>query len=465
MTRYGFRLAFTLAVFAVLAVAIITRPAKRLNDFDQIFYLNIAYDLRHHGVFSNSIFDDVDSTQAVPPSGMFFTPIYPLIVFAAGKLDSRFASTIDCTIEADSNHRDLATCDTYVLPLHIGHAIFLAIGVIAIALTGELIFARRRVFFLAGLLATAGVVVEAELFSFLMTESIAFCLFSVFGFALVRALKSSRPLAWAFAGAALGLGCLTRPSYLVLIPLTLVLMAAHALWFAPCTLRRSASHMTAFLVAVFIFIGPWLLRNAVSVGKLRFTEEYGSVTLIERFAYNQMTGREYALAFPFCVPVIGPALVNRFAGDDAMARFQWNHTGSFFELGRGRRNALIETHKRLDPIIGDLVRTEMQRDGWRYVATSIPLAWCGLWVSDIWSVVMLPLFAWACVSAARANRPLLLFYALPPLILVGVHGIVANHYPRYNLALIGPIAVGAAWVIVRGMNGWRRRKAITAGPA
>jgi hypothetical protein len=29
-----------------------------------------------------------------------------------------------------------------------------------------------------------------------------------------------------------------------------------------------------------------------------------------------------------------------------------------------------------------------------------------------------------------------------------VHGLVANHYPRYNLILIGPFSVAAAWMLL-----------------
>jgi hypothetical protein len=30
--------------------------------------------------------------------------------------------------------------------------------------------------------------------------------------------------------------------------------------------------------------------------------------------------------------------------------------------------------------------------------------------------------------------------------MLALHAVVANHYTRYNLILIGPFAVGAAWI-------------------
>jgi hypothetical protein len=61
------RIILALVAFGVLGLSIASQSAKRLIDFDQSFYTTIAYDLDRHGVFSNGIFDDVDSTVAVPP--------------------------------------------------------------------------------------------------------------------------------------------------------------------------------------------------------------------------------------------------------------------------------------------------------------------------------------------------------------------------------------------------------------
>jgi hypothetical protein len=78
----------------------------------------------------------------------------------------------------------------------------------------------------------------------------------------------------------------------------------------------------------------------------------------------------------------------------------------------------------------------------------VPLAWCGLWVGGAFSLLVLPLAAWGLMRAVRRRRWLLVAYAVPALVLVGVHGVLANHYPRYNLGLIGPMAVAAAWLVI-----------------
>jgi len=63
---------FGCIAFAVLSFMILNRPAWKLNDFDQPFYVTIAYDLDKYGVFSNGPFAPVDNTIARPPPGMFF---------------------------------------------------------------------------------------------------------------------------------------------------------------------------------------------------------------------------------------------------------------------------------------------------------------------------------------------------------------------------------------------------------
>ncbi|MTW15944.1 hypothetical protein GJ689_06955 [Rhodoplanes serenus] len=455
------RIGFGLLVLAVLATAITTRPAKRLVDFDQAFYLTIAYDLRHHGVFSSGVFDTVDSTRAVPPPGMFFAPLYPWLVAAAATVDPRFGRTLDCTIEANENHRDLATCEIYARPVLLLHALLLALAVLAIGRAAEIAGGSPRLFYAAGALAIVGFVAEADLLSFVMTESLSIAVFSLFGLTVVTALARWRCTDFVACGVALGLACLTRPTFLLLAPVMLAIIAA-ARWLPPSAGEPAAPaerpfwrSVTAFAVALAVMLVPWLARNAVSIGKLGFTEEYGSAALIERIAFNAMTLREALWAVPACLPAVGPPLVERLAGPEAHARFVYDTPNSFFWLGRNRRDALVAAHGRLDPVTGPIVREELIGALPRHLATSLPLAWCGLWVGRAFGLLLVPLAAWGLVRAVRRRRWLLVAYAVPALVLVGVHGVLANHYPRYNLGLIGPASALAAWAMADALA--RRR--------
>jgi hypothetical protein len=214
-----------------------------------------------------------------------------------------------------------------------------------------------------------------------------------------------------------------------------------------------------FLLAFLAVLAPWAVRNAVSVGKMGMTEEYGSVTLIERFAYDRMTLREFLLAFPYCLPKIGPGIVEHGFGADAMRRFEYERPHSFYAAGVAHRDALTARFTRLDPVIVDVIGTEMRDNWWRYLLVSIPLAWCGMWVGGWLGLAFIPLFAAACVVACRRSKPLLLVYAAPAVVLLALHAMLASFYTRYNLVLIGPFSVAAAWlfvsVLARGQAQWR----------
>lgn len=447
---FGTRLVFILCILAVLATAILTRSAKWMGDFDQSFYLTIAYDIDRYGVYSNGMFDDVNSVDAPPKPGMFIAPLYPLLVLAATKIDTRFSAAAKCSVEANHERRDRATCETYSLPMHLIHALLLTLGVLAIARSAELIFGSAT-FWLAGLFSTLALLPEAELFSFVMTESLTFSLFGLTMLALVRSWTSPGWRNFALAGALLGLLCLTRTAFVVLAPAMIVLIVVNARFSA----RRTPAWpgALAFAVCFGLVLVPWAIRNSISIGKFGMTEEYGAAALVERFAFNRMTPMEFALAFPYCLPGVGHCLIANTVGTAATDRFEWYTPESFFRIGRALRTELLAVHKKLDPVIGDIVRNEMKDNWWRHILVSIPLAWCGLWIGGWFGFFLVPAFVWAGVAAIRRRQPLFLLYAVPALTMLALHAGLANHYTRYNLILIGPFAAGAAWLIARWLSG------------
>ena len=308
-------------------------------------------------------------------------------------------------------------------------------------------FRRSATFPAAGLCVLVGLAFEASAFSYIMTESLIFAIYSVFMLVIVLAWRSGHYGHFILGGVLLGLLCLTKPSYLVLFPVVAALSFVYLYWLANPRRLNAPGCVLAFGLAFGCVVGVWVARNVVSVGKFGFTEEYGAVVLIEHFAYNDMTLRELFQAFPYCTPGLGDIIFDPVYGTDSMHRFTYHTDGSFFHVGRGRRDALVAQYGRLDPLISSIIRDEMRDDWWRQLLVSIPLAWCGLWAGWLSSLVLVPLFAWACVRTARSRQPLLLFYAAPAVVMLGLDALIGNHYTRYNLILIGPYAVGAASIM------------------
>jgi len=453
------KLLFGCLAFAVLSLTILSRPDWKLLDFDQGFYVTIAYDLDKHGVFSNGPFAKVDSTVARPPPGMFFGPLYPTLVLAAMKLDPRFAAAVRCAVEADRGHRDQGTCEAYALPMRLLNAFLLALGLIAVAGAAEIIVGRRSAFLVAGLSALAAAAVECNIFSYVMTESAIFAIYSVFSLQMLLAWKTGQRRYFIFAGTLLGLLCLTKPSFVILFPVIVVLSLLWGYRFSKAAPPHTGARLLGFSLAFAIVLGAWAGRNAISVGKFGLTEEYGAAALIERFAYDDMTLREALQAFPYCLPGVGDLAFDRVYGTDSMHRFVYHTPGSFFYAGRGQRETLLQQHERLDPIIGGIALDEMRARWWRYLLTTLPLAWCGMWAGWLISLILIPVFVIACVRAFTTGQPLLPLYAAPAFTMLALHAAVGNHYTRYNLILIGPYAAGLALLVAAW---WEHRRGIEA---
>jgi hypothetical protein len=157
--------------------------------------------------------------------------------------------------------------------------------------------------------------------------------------------------------------------------------------------------------------------------------------------------------------VIGDLLFDKVEGTDSMHRITFHTEGSFFHVGRNERDALVAQHGELDRLIGSIAWHEMTTNWWRYLLTNIPLTWCGMWPGGAVTLLLLPMFVVSVGRTVRAHEPLLLFYAAPAIIMLLMHAAVGNHYTRYNLILIGPYAIGTAWIICSALPyaRWRLR--------
>ena len=74
-------------------------------------------------------------------------------------------------------------------------------------------------------------------------------------------------------------------------------------------------------------------------------------------------------------PGIGDLAFDLVYGTDLMHRFVYHTRGSFFHVGRERRDDLVREYGRLDPLIGGIARAEMRTVATRMPRASSPGAW------------------------------------------------------------------------------------------
>ena len=256
---------------------------------------------------------------------------------------------------------------------------------------------------------------------------------------------------------------LARPSFLALAPLFIVLFLAQRWPF-----RRDAipvARIALFALCFGLTLLPWATRNAISVGKFGLTEEYGPQQIVERMGFNTMTLREGLMAFPAALPQVGVSMTGALFGTEGMRRFGWSEPDGFYVTGMERRHRLIAEHGRIGPIIVPLVLAELRENWWKWILTTIPIAWCGLWVGQLWGLLLIPVFAGVAASAIRRGSSLFLLYALPALAMGLLHGALANHNVRYNIGFIGPISVAATFAVLAVAYRWRRKREADDAPA
>ena len=100
-TRLATRIGLFILALVTLGALIVSKPTRTLQDFDEPFYVTLAYDFDRYGVFSNGPFSGIDDIATAPPAGMFFGPIYPALVAAVMKLDPRFDDQHEDAINRD----------------------------------------------------------------------------------------------------------------------------------------------------------------------------------------------------------------------------------------------------------------------------------------------------------------------------------------------------------------------------
>ncbi len=427
-----------------------------LTDFDQIFYISIAWQWLEFGVFGNGIFGGDPGSLLPPPPGMFLGPLYPAIVAAGMWLDAPFREAAACVV-AGLGSAEPANCARISGPMRLFHAAFLAAGLSFLFLASQRLTGRLWAALLSVLMAVPALLVYRRLFGYVMTESLGFMLFGGVAWGVVMVMQRGRVGMALGCGLLLGLLVLVRPSHIILVPCLMVLFAATGL---RAGVRRAI--LPACLLLGYLAVTlPWAARNAVQVGHFGLSQGYGAAVLMERVTYNRMTGREWALGWIYDLPDFGDALARRLAGDAAIARLDWARAGSLYDQGTQRRAEAFGDYRGMLPSTGEMLR-EMAADPLWHGMVTLSFIWRGFWVGQYWMFGVLLALPLAMGAMRRSISPgAVLAYAALPILMLVAHAGASINQVRYNLALIYPgglVLAFAAMGLAQGLDRFRSRQ-------
>ncbi|MBE7210830.1 MAG: hypothetical protein INR65_07400 [Gluconacetobacter diazotrophicus] len=469
---------------AILVLAVLgglwsrTEPAP-LGIYDQPFYLGIAFDLVHHGRFTDGYRfarSGPGGASGERPSSMRFTPLYPALLAAGAVLDPAMRADMDCLVSTGGG----AGCGRHATPVRVLQFLLCCATGWLVWWQARLCTHRNRTAFLAlGLFLLAAPTLLRSVDT-LMTETATLFLCVAAEAAALRAWcaasgrgdrqgdrQGDRPgdrQGWVALGLVLS-GILSALATLCRPGLEPVCLLAALLGAAASLRRRTAgSDRHRFARSAWLFgagyaaaLLPWLIRNALVCGRFSLTFGYASHTFVQRLSFDGMTPRELELAFVCWLPD-GSGLGTLLSGSRTCDRFGWDdHPGSFYSIGLGPMlDSTLRAAGGWDHHATYLVRTFLLADpvrqiGWHLLVT-LPLLLRGMAVNHWWGVILgavcIGATARALVRRGEFDRRFLLV-ALPPLALLALNAGVAVNQPRYNLLLLLPFAVAGARLLDR----------------
>ncbi len=472
-TRAGFRRSLVLFHVLVLVSLLAVQFRAGIVPFSHMAALEHDETLHvHHAL---SVFHGSPFTSL---SEGWIAPLYPVWLAALMHIDPAFRDFLECALE----HERLPATQAEAIcrPLgNIGYHAQAALGTIGMALVwiaGWIASGRLSVGHLSALIALVAGQYAADTTSF-MTEVLVIPLFAGVNVCLAWLLVgggTSRRNAIVATGCGIMLGALilTRPPYEYLLPALLFVVGALILWNRH-RLRAHAVALACILGFASLCVAPWLTHNYRVNGFVGVTSGYGSVVLVERLGYNEMSWRQWTAAFLYWTRGMDSRLFTRLFGQETRRYF--DGADQRMRIGEAIRAELADSGVPKEDQLAFLM-ARVRDNLPKHLAVSVPLAWKGMQPYNRGgeqavrrpSIIPNPWFSIACwlllifgfVRGSSRNRGALAALAFCPVVILTIHALVSLNHFRYNIGLVTPLSVGAAlpivWFIDSASNRLRR---------
>ncbi len=401
-------------------------------------YLDAAYHIVHHATFSEQ-----PTSRAVPPA-VGREPGQALFLAMLMAVDPDFAQfKPECL-------SDGASCDAKI------YRIASWANLALIVLTGVTMALVARMVLHS---AAMGVVCGGYLLLNLqlnkgwvdpMSDRLAMWLVSLSMLAIAWAWRGDRTWRWSLAGLALAALTLTKAVFLFYGIAVAGCAIAVALVGSGVRTRILAG-LAAGAVVYVALVGGWMLRNETITGEFRLTDARSFIVLNTRVVFDDMTAEQYAAAFVYWTRGPGNGLARRWFSPAAVAAFDLEQPGGFYDRGQNGYGPLVaETmrtrqvdHAQATKIVDRQLVDEILERPVTHILTTIPLFYRGIWI-DEFIVIGLPALLLALWTATRQRDGLRLLLLSTGVFNLLFYALCSLNIPRYQMTAMPAIALAAA---------------------
>ncbi len=435
-----------LAVMIVCFLAGLFYITDRTPEADENVYMSQALTLYKYGVFGV-----VDKNTGIPEPGARVAPLYPAMLAGIMFIDKNAAVSADCHLASPGN--DARNCPDDFFTIKIFQLILLSFFFGYIWYLLVKIFASRSFAYLVSAL----LLLSGTPFYFVdhyLTESLYLAPAFIFLLTLSIAILQKDLKYTAISAGFLALVALTRPTYLYLFYLLILIFPVMYLfsrkYFSDS--RHFINFNLVFIVVFALVVGPWVIRNNLDFDKISITVGYSDKPLSTRIAHNDMTNKEYLAGWIYYLPDFGDSLAEKIFGYETVQRLGFGNPQSFYPVGREKIIQRLNTEmnatdspKSYSSRLDALLKIYVYPDVLNHAKVTLLMAWRGFFVEKYFGLLGLFFLIWAVVGGIK-NQHAHYFHLLilPPLVLLFFQAGISVSIPRYNLILLLPLSIAIA---------------------
>lgn len=416
----------------------------RPDSGDAREYLELAYNIYHHGVFADR------AAEMSPQPTLGREPGYAMFLAGLLLVDSKFRKlTVYCL-------KSQAGCpiENYTLPVWTNRALVAIVGLLVLWIT-----ARLTGSWPAGTVAGFAIWLNTRMYkdlNYIISEAFALFLITLFLLLLYEAWRQRSLTAWFGAGLVFAVLTLTKTVFLYLAYLSLPLFI---LFVLGKLVRSTRTHLMYLFLAALLFgsafsvpVGTWMHRNAQLSGIYALTDlGRAALNLKSREIYNDFSATQYVAAFVHWTRGFGDNLARELFEPEIWKPFELDNPQGFYltsvdDVVR-RLSAAIQEHDasraQAAAIVVDELIAEILSRPIIHSFTTIPVVYRGVWV-DNFAWFSVPLFIVTIWHGLRRRRWDLLLILAPSMFSLVFYSLISFNLPRYQTVAVPGLSITLA---------------------